>query len=74
MPFFTGGVPRGYNRVPGYVTLPEGRPYDGETTRTMKKSNRSVAARTLIMAAILMMGLVATMFAKGLISTTVLAS
>ncbi|MFZ1616821.1 MAG: hypothetical protein WAT41_05685 [Flavobacteriales bacterium] len=40
----------------------------------MIKSNRSVAARTLIMAAILMMGLVATMFAKGLISTTVFSS
>lgn len=46
----------------------------GETSRKMEKSNRSVAVRTLIMAAILLMGLVATMFAKGLISTTVLTS
>ena len=40
----------------------------------MEKSNRSVAARTLIMAAILLMGLVATMFAKGLMSTPVFTS
>ena len=46
----------------------------GQNRPEMQQSNRSVAARTLIMAAILMMGLVGTMFAKGLISTTGLAS
>jgi hypothetical protein len=40
----------------------------------MKDANRSVANRTLIMAAMLVMGLVATMIAKGLIATTGLTS
>ncbi len=40
----------------------------------MNKSNNSVAMRTLVMAAVLVIGLVATLLAKGLISTAVLAS
>ncbi len=40
----------------------------------MTKPNNSVAVRTLIMAGILMVGLVVAMLAKGLISTSVLAS
>ncbi len=40
----------------------------------MNNAKNTVAIRTLIMAAILAVGLVATMFAKGLISTAVLAS
>lgn len=40
----------------------------------MKKANNPVAVRTLIMAAVLVMGLVATMLAKGLISTAILFS
>jgi hypothetical protein len=41
---------------------------------TMNKQNNSVAIRTLVMAAVLVVGLIAAMFAKGLISTAVLAS
>jgi hypothetical protein len=40
----------------------------------MKNADRSVANRTLIMAAMLAMVLVATMIAKGLIATTGLTS
>lgn len=40
----------------------------------MNKQNNSVAIRTLVMAAVLVVGLIAAMFAKGLISTAVLAS
>lgn len=40
----------------------------------MNKTNNTVAVRTLVMAAILVVGLIATMLAKGLISTAVLAS
>lgn len=40
----------------------------------MRNPNNSVAVRTLIMAGVLIMGLVATMLAKGLISTAILAS
>ena len=40
----------------------------------MSKPNNVVAVRTLVMAAVLIVGLVATLFAKGLISTAVLAS
>lgn len=40
----------------------------------MDKQNNTVAVRTLIMAGILAVGLVAAMLAKGLISTAVLAS
>jgi hypothetical protein len=40
----------------------------------MNKGKNTVAVRTLIMAAVLMVGLIASMMAKGLISTAVLAS
>lgn len=40
----------------------------------MKKQNNTVAIRTLVMAGVLAIGLIATMFAKGLIPTAVLAS
>ncbi|MEO5585914.1 MAG: hypothetical protein ABIQ75_10700 [Flavobacteriales bacterium] len=40
----------------------------------MRNANNTVAVRTLVMAAVLVMGLVATLMAKGLISTAVLAS
>ncbi|MGB3527281.1 MAG: hypothetical protein WBB32_15100 [Flavobacteriales bacterium] len=40
----------------------------------MVKPNNSVAVRTLIMAGVLVVGLVAAMLAKGLISTAILAS
>jgi|GEM_PF-1972814 hypothetical protein len=46
----------------------------GKTIRKMKKPNNNVAMRTLVMAAVLVMGLVATLLAKGLISTALLAS
>ena len=47
---------------------------EGQNHPKMSKPNNIVAVRTLVMAAVLVMGLVATMFAKGLISTAVLAS
>ncbi len=40
----------------------------------MNKQNNAVAVRTLIMAAVLAVGLVAALLAKGLISTSILAS
>lgn len=40
----------------------------------MSKPNNTVAVRTLVMAAVLVMGLVATLVAKGLLSTAVFAS
>lgn len=40
----------------------------------MRKPNNTVAVRTLVMAAVLVMGLVVTLLAKGLISTAVFAS
>lgn len=40
----------------------------------MEKPNNAVAVRTLVMAAVLVMGLVATLLAKGLLSTAVFAS
>ncbi len=40
----------------------------------MNKPNNTVAVRTLVMAGILAVGLAAAMLAKGLISTSILAS
>ncbi len=40
----------------------------------MNGQNNSVARRTLIMAAVLAVGLAAAMFAKGMLSTTVVVS
>lgn len=40
----------------------------------MNQKNNAVARRTLIMAAVMAVGLAAAMFAKGLLSTTVVVS
>lgn len=40
----------------------------------MNERKNTVATRTLIMAAVLVMGLIATLLAKGLISTAILTS
>ena len=45
-----------------------------ENCSAMKDQNKTVAIRTLIMAAILVVGVVAALVAKGLIATTGLTS
>ncbi len=47
---------------------------EGENHKVMNGQNNSVARRTLIMAAVLAVGLAAAMFAKGMLSTTVVVS
>ena len=56
------------------VTFPTGATVNRANSWIMRNPNNSVAVRTLIMAGVLIMGLVATMLAKGLISTAILAS
>lgn len=59
----------------GHETFSKNSAYRNiQTSHTMAKPDNKVAVRTLVMAAVLAVGLVAFMLAKGLLHTAALAS